>query len=334
MVNPFVDDQAYESDDNVYDDADTGNGTGAGWNDEDDPEVHDEDCLVDSGTCAPQPRVEAVTDRLLARYVHDHSSRQATVGTDTVHGEELDGITLRRVLCAEEKQIFWRIKCKPGSEMELVFEIMRYGQTLTGSAESPKSSSLPVAVPIQPLSSAARALRIIREYALTQDGEPKTVADELERILGVEWSVEWTRLIDAAGLEPGDNDIHAALTNVDQNAAAFLPISVLQEANCSNTSSPIPSAPLPSNSTSHSPDNHPRILSAFCVPTVSGFVYLEGQCDDIWIDWFMQRSTIVKTPYSKIWIEPVECEDIGILLDTPVSSIHVVGSSETRALPP
>ncbi|KAK7441190.1 hypothetical protein VKT23_016671 [Stygiomarasmius scandens] len=192
MVNPFVDDQAYESDDDVYDDADTGNGTGAGWNDKDDPKVHDEDCLVDSGTCAPQPRVEAVTNRLLARYVHDHSSRQATVGTDTVHGEELDGITLRRVLCAEEKQIFWRIKCKPGSKMELVFEIMRYGQTLTGSAKSPKSSSLPVAVPIQPLSSAARALRIIREYALTQDGEPKTVADELERILGVEWSIEWT----------------------------------------------------------------------------------------------------------------------------------------------
>ncbi|KAK7441214.1 hypothetical protein VKT23_016695 [Stygiomarasmius scandens] len=155
MVNPFIDDQAFESDDDVYDDADTGNAAGgeedAGWNDEDDPEVHNEDCLVDFSLSAPGSlsRLEAVTDRLLAQYVQTEagSSIQAPIRED---GDELDHRTLRNILCAEKKQVFWRIKCKPGSEMDLVFDIMRYGQTLTGSAQSPESSSVPVGVQTKP----------------------------------------------------------------------------------------------------------------------------------------------------------------------------------------
>ncbi|KAK7441213.1 hypothetical protein VKT23_016694 [Stygiomarasmius scandens] len=165
---------------------------------------------------------------------------------------------------------------------------------------------------------------MIRQYALTQDGEPKTLADELEKVLRSEWSMEWTRLIDAAGLEPGEDDVQAALNNVNQKAATFLPASVLQEANLDT--SPIPSASLPSQN-HHSDDYSPSvdattILSAFCVPTVSGFVYLEGHCDTVWLNWLMQHSTVFKKPYSKIWIEPVECREIEVLLDTPVPSIH------------
>ncbi|KAK7448052.1 hypothetical protein VKT23_013809 [Stygiomarasmius scandens] len=340
MVNPFIDDQAYESDDDVYDDADTGNTAGGeegtGWNDEDDPEVHNEDRLVDFGLSVPdslpprpRPRLEAVTDRLLARYVQTevgHSSSQVPVRED---GDEFDDTTLKKILCADGKQVFWRIKCKPGSEMELVFDIMHYRQILTTPSQSPEPSSMPVGVRTKGLSSAARALKTIRQYALTQDGEPKTVADELEKVLGSEWSVEWTRLIDAAGLEPGEGDVQAALNNVNQKAAAFLPVLVLQEASLSfSDTPPIPSASLPPQSTNHHPGNHSptveatTILSAFCVPTVSGFVYLEGHCNAVWLDWFMQRSTVFKKTHSKIWIEPVECEEIGVLLDTPISSIH------------
>ncbi|KAK7444572.1 hypothetical protein VKT23_015250 [Stygiomarasmius scandens] len=173
--------------------------------------------------------------------------------------------------------------------------------------------------------SAAHALQIIRQYALTQDGELKTVTDELEKVLGSEWSIEWTRLIDTAGLEPGEDDVQAALSNVNQKAASFLPISVLREADSSLLSSGESFVSLTHQT--HHPSNDTNttraltILSAFFVPTVNGFVYLEGHYDDIWLDWLMQRSTVLKKSHSKVWIEPVECEEIGVLLDTPVPSI-------------
>ncbi|KAK7442253.1 hypothetical protein VKT23_016223 [Stygiomarasmius scandens] len=338
MVNPFIDDQAYESDDDLYADTDIENG-GRGaeatdsWNDEDNPEVHDEDCLVDLG-CSnfpPQSRLEAVTNRLLARYVqagddqpNPHSSRQAPLGADTIHGEEQDNPTLRRILCSKDKQVFWQVKCKPGSEMELIFDIMSYGQGLVGPASSSESSSVLFEVPAQQLTLAGRALKTIRQYALTQEGEPKTIADELEKVLGSEWSVEWTRLIDAARMEPGEDDVQAALNNVNQMAAVFLPSSVLKEANSDtlvHSTSLLPSIRYRNNS-SFTPGGASTILSAFSMPTMSGFVYLEGYYDDDWLEWLMQRSMVVKKAHSKIWIEPVECEDVGILLDTPISSIH------------
>ncbi|KAK7464955.1 hypothetical protein VKT23_006163 [Stygiomarasmius scandens] len=137
-------------------------------------------------------------------------------------------------------------------------------------------------------------------------------------------SVEWTRIIDVAGLEPGDDDVNAALSAVNAKVSTFLLISVIQEAD----SSSFPPSMLPTVSKTPSPDNvsssvgASTILSAFSVPTISGFIYIEGHCNDKWLHWLMQRSTVVKRSHSQIWIEPVACEDIGILLDTPVSSIQ------------
>ncbi|KAK7444573.1 hypothetical protein VKT23_015251 [Stygiomarasmius scandens] len=64
MVNPFIDDQAFKSDDE-YNDAEIAFCTAGGeeqeedgWYDEDDPNVHDEDCLADlnnSPSSEPQP---------------------------------------------------------------------------------------------------------------------------------------------------------------------------------------------------------------------------------------------------------------------------------------
>ncbi|KAK7442247.1 hypothetical protein VKT23_016217 [Stygiomarasmius scandens] len=201
---------------------------------------------------------------------------------------------------------------------------MRHGEELLGAMPVASSSSDPSIPPVQaapPLSPAARSLQIIRQYVLTQEGEPKTVADELKKVLGTQLSVEWTRLIDVAGLEPGEDDVHAALNAVNIRAATFLSNSVLQDAD-----SPLPPSSLSSvtrDSTQVSPPvRTSSILTAFSVPTVSGFIYLEGHCDDEWLHWLTQRSTVFKKSNSKIGIEPVECRDIGILLDTPISSIQ------------
>ena len=122
--------------------------------------------------------------------------------------------------------------------MDLIFDIMRHSEELLGGMPVASPSSDHSLSPVQTsshLSPAAHSLQMIRKYALTQDGEPKTIADELEKVLGTQWSVEWSRLIDVAGLEPGDDDVRAALSAVNLRAAAFLPISVLQEAD-----SPLP----------------------------------------------------------------------------------------------
>ncbi|KAK7441167.1 hypothetical protein VKT23_016648 [Stygiomarasmius scandens] len=198
---------------------------------------------------------------------------------------------------------------------------MQYSQTLYGLILS-IIPSVEQSLSLTPsLSSAARALQIIREYALSQEGEPKTVADKLEIVLGGNWSVEWTRLIDVAGLEPGDEDVQVALANVNARAKAFLPASILEEADRT-----INTPAERSNATSTSAhdfavpgvvDGTISVISAFCVPSVNGFVYLEGNCDATWRRWLGQRSTVVQT-----WIEPVDCEEIGVLLDTPVPSIQ------------
>ncbi|KAK7440774.1 hypothetical protein VKT23_016850 [Stygiomarasmius scandens] len=327
MVNPFIDDQAFKSDEEY----DAGIASGPGgeeegendWLDEDDPAVHDEDCLshLDSTPSGSQPqaRREALTDRLMAQYVEKraHSHPATKIGTL----EATDNLVLKNALYQKQQQIFWRVKCKTGSEMDLVFDIMLHSQELLGAMPVGSSSSTSPIQAVQiapPPSPAARSLQIIRQYALTQDGEPKTIADELEKVLGTQWSVEWSRLIDVAGLEPGDDDVRAALSAVNLRAAAFLPISVLQEAD-----SPLPSTSITPNHNNISPPaGISTILSAFSVPTVSGFIYIEGHCDDEWSHWLMQRSTVVKKSPSQIWIEPIECEDIGTLLDTPVSSIQ------------
>ncbi|KAK7433844.1 hypothetical protein VKT23_020513 [Stygiomarasmius scandens] len=323
MVNPFIDDQAFESDKEY----DVGIAFGPGgeeqgrddWLDEDDPDVHNEDCLnhlddtAPSGS-QPQPRRDELTERLMLQYVKKRADSRPANKIDTP--EEIDNIALKNTLYQKQQQIFWRVKCKTGREMDLVFEIMLHGKELLGAMPVASSSSTPIQTVrvTPPLSPAVRSLQIIRRYALTQDGEPKTIADELEKVLGTEWSVEWSRLIDVAGLEPGDDDVHAALSAVNLRAAAFLPVSVLQEAD-----SPLPSTSITPN---HTPAGISTILSAFSVPTVSGFIYIEGHCDEEWSRWLVQRSTVVKKSHSQIWIEPVECEDIGTLLDTPISSIQ------------
>ncbi|KAK7436264.1 hypothetical protein VKT23_019228 [Stygiomarasmius scandens] len=331
MVNPFIDDQAYESDDEY--DAGIVSGSGGGqeegqndWYDEDDPDVHDEDCLTYLHNTAPsssqpQARREALTDRLMAQYVEKTAdSHQAN---ELGAFEELDDTLLKNTLYQKEQQIFWRVKCKAGSEMDLVFDIMRHGEEILSAMPAVSSSSDPSIPPVQApptLSPAARSLQIIRQYALMQEGEPKTVTDELKKVLGTELSVEWTRLIDVAGLEPREDDVHAALNTVNVRAATFLPNLVLQDAD-----SPLPpsSSSVTHDSTQVSPPvRTSSILSAFSVPTVSGFIYLEGHCDDEWLHWLMQCSTVFKKANSKIGIEPVECTDIGILLDMPISSIQ------------
>ncbi|KAK7441359.1 hypothetical protein VKT23_016606 [Stygiomarasmius scandens] len=311
MVNPFIDDQAFESDDEY--DADIVSRSGRGeeegqavWYDEDNPNVHDEDRLTHLDNTAPlgsqpQARHEALTDRLMAQYVEKRADSHPANRIGTT--EEIDNTVLKYALYQEEQQIFWHVKCKTGSEMDLVFDIMLHAEDLLGAmpVESSLSDTPPSTEPVQ-------------------DGEPKVVADELEKILGTEWSIKWTRLIDAAGLEPGDDDIHAALSAVNLRATNFLPTSVLQEADSSSLHPSTSSSA--SNPVNIPPVRTSAILSAFSVPTVSGFVYLEGHCDDKWLHWLMQCSTVFKKSDSKIWIEPVECGDIGILLDTPISSIQ------------
>ncbi|KAK7433794.1 hypothetical protein VKT23_020563 [Stygiomarasmius scandens] len=129
MVNPFIDDQAYESDDEY--DAGIASGSGGGqeegqndWydeddpdvHDEDDPDVHDEDCLTYLHNTAPsssqpQARREALTDRLMAQYVEKTvDSHQAN---ELGAFEELDNTLLKNALYQKEQQIFWRVKCKP-----------------------------------------------------------------------------------------------------------------------------------------------------------------------------------------------------------------------------
>ncbi|KAK7441219.1 Transcription elongation factor SPT5 [Stygiomarasmius scandens] len=341
MANPFIDNQAFVNDGYDDDDYDSNGGEeeyaqdNQAWNDENDPEIHHEDSLANEHHSAaapstPRARVDTIAERLISRYVqkenpvsrpeHDTQSSQSLFeGLESSKAD--DDMVLKGVLHSEKRQIFHRVKCKPGSEMDLVFDIMQYSQTLYGLVPPITPSVEQSPSPTPPFSSAARALQIIREYALSQEGEPKTIADELEKLLGENWSVEWTRLIDVAGLEPGDEDVQVALANVNARAKAFLPVSILEEADRA-----IDTSAERSNATSTSAhdftvpgvvDGTISVISAFCVPTVNGFVYLEGHCDATWRRWLGQRPTVVQ-----MWIEPVDCEEIGVLLDTPVPSIQ------------
>ncbi|THU82161.1 hypothetical protein K435DRAFT_872606 [Dendrothele bispora CBS 962.96] len=371
MPNPFIDDQAYEDDQelpendpNLQDSGDELHGGGdlgaeEGWIDEDDVPQDLQYNSIDP----PQPlsrtehRVDIYQERiqdLEQRYIpntiqtgpptnaplpaHNNDSGGSVLPTTC----NMNDRQLNLTLLTSDKQQFWRIKCKAGREMELVFAIMESG-LLTASPSTTPSTSIPShfshtepSPSIQSVAPSARALRIIRRYAITQVGEPKDITDEIERLLGSDFSSDWNRLVDAAGLEPGVEDpvaaAQTALEAVNAKAAQFLPVSILTEADDDSgatgtiTNTLLPtlgthlSAPQSTCSLGHSTSS--TLLSVFTVPTIQGYVYLEGRWDEHGRDWLRHHTAVIKTKATEVFMEPVPSEDIPVLLDTPMPTIQ------------
>ncbi|THU86822.1 hypothetical protein K435DRAFT_867883 [Dendrothele bispora CBS 962.96] len=354
MSNPFVDLEAYEDreedeygpdvedgdhgdEEDIYDDQ-------GQWDVEDHP-VHEEETAMDTNAEPAPGFLDTLTEHLANRYVKQPISLDST-SCEQSEDEFMQKLIAKADLLAEEKQLFWRVKCKPGREFNLVLDIMHHelrqnsalvstthdivhpvptGQTTTAQQES----SSPAAI-----SPSARALRMIRQYALTQVGEPKELSDSLQSLLGCDFTVEWSHLIDRAGLEPGEEDVLGALAAVNTLAAQSLPAAVVLEADHTQDLSPVVRVGSQSKQ-SHNfgvevaqrvvPPAR-TLLSAFCIPTVNGSVYLEGSYDDALVRFLWHHSGVIKHKTSSAhltpWIEPVPSADVSILLEMPLPSIQ------------
>ncbi|THU94398.1 hypothetical protein K435DRAFT_798955 [Dendrothele bispora CBS 962.96] len=339
MPNPFIDDRAHEDAEDFYDDEDEEyeqEQDDRQWIDLDDDRQELSDFQHHAGFY--QQRIEDIERRYCpgtGTTELETSNEQGPAPPTPTRSEicDFDENKLKSVLMSAESPPFWRVKCKVGRETDLVLDIMNsviLEPANTPTTLPPSNTTIGQVTLTHSSSPAALALRSIRQYALTQIGEPKDMADKIGQLLGPGFTVEWNRLIDAAGLEPGLEDVLAAtqdaLETINKKAAMFLPRSILAEAEAlaslpddSTSSSVTPSAPTP---ISHPGGCHScTLLSAFTVPTVQGCVYLEGRCDEKVHEWLGNHAAVVKRQ-SRVWMEHMDCREIAVLLDTQPLSLQ------------
>ncbi|THU76009.1 hypothetical protein K435DRAFT_198661 [Dendrothele bispora CBS 962.96] len=343
MSNPFVDIEAQVNDEEDWidgeplfmegsDDEDYPWGYPWGGDDgkgEEEDKWDDEDLLVQEEGFPP-----TFIDYLLERYTKPPSTPPPPAGD-----EALSNVALRAALLSanKAKDTFWRIRCKSGYESELVFDIMHRDQEhATSSTASPEAP--PLVESIQ-----ARAFDILCQSCTNPNATIPAVETELKKILGTAYSSEWNQALSASSPQDPDEDPSAGLDRLLAMKEMLVPDQL-------STSTSPPCEPLTSQpSLGSSPD----VLSAFCVPTVTGYVYVEADLglrpqDTDFASFLRNHKSVLKCqqPFyksktlrhnqrrnessyasrpwltkSQVWLERIPYEEVATLLQTPTSLI-------------
>ncbi|THU93059.1 hypothetical protein K435DRAFT_800024 [Dendrothele bispora CBS 962.96] len=271
MSNPFVDVEAQVNDEEDWIDGeplflpgsddedhlwggDDGEGEEKGTGKEEDT-WDDEDLLEAQREDFPPTFV----DYLLERYTRRPSTPIPPAGDDA-----LSNVVLRAALLSADKaeDTFWRIKCKPGYEIELVFDIMHRVQEC---AMSPTASP-PAPAFVESIQ--ARAFQTLCDSCADPNATIPAVEKDLKNILGTAYSPQWNEALSASSPQDPDEDPSAGLNRLLAMKEMLVPV---QLSTSTSTSTPTPTPCEPS--TSQPPLRlSPDVLSAFCVPTVTGYV--------------------------------------------------------------
>ncbi|THU99081.1 hypothetical protein K435DRAFT_856046 [Dendrothele bispora CBS 962.96] len=283
MVNPFIDDRAYHDRDHSDSGEEDGAGGGDGTEFEEEeeylvnrntvPDWLDEDLLDSSGVDA-----QDFIDHLEQRYVK--KPQKSSPILNEILDNELETSTLKQMLLAmETPQSFWRIRCQPGQETQLAFDILQHelerhvtqeeGPTIVVSTADP--SHIPTEVPFE------KAIQCIRKFSQTPSTTIQEVLEDVSSILGEDPLPEiWRNAIDKAVTEP-DEEPSAGLKRFEETVPALTASRPVPPSDVCIPPHPphLPDPTLPMI-TAAEDEILFRALSAFVPPNSVGSVYLEG----------------------------------------------------------
>ncbi|THV04082.1 hypothetical protein K435DRAFT_791268 [Dendrothele bispora CBS 962.96] len=328
MVNPFIDDQAYQDDEEYDEDA------GGGDEDDEDGEAeyNEKWSILGQGRWlneddAPPEGLEynEFVQYLAERYGNGPAERERSSPLLLqTPDDELENFVLQNTLLSiQMNQCFWRIRCTPGEEALLVFDILQHEseRTITLDPNDPFSSQTPSAT----ISPVRDAIECIRRFAESPTLSVDTVVDKLTHILGQNPLPQlWRNAVDKAITEP-DEDLTAGVNRFNE----ILPS--LMKLDAANPPSNLMKSP-DTRSMPPALDEH-RTLSAFVAPTVVGSVYLEAylgknpQTSDL-VEFLRGHPAAIKTgslgkgqTKRRVWIEPISSSEIAQLLGSvPIQS--------------
>ncbi|KAK7471979.1 hypothetical protein VKT23_000087 [Stygiomarasmius scandens] len=402
--NPFLDLQAYDSSDDeertpsVVDDGESipggddeeegssragdHDGGGVAWEDEDAPE--DDSRLTGAD----------FLDDLERRY--DPRNFQAKSPITVPAGDDLlDKSTLHRdlltnaVLMSERKQLFWKIKCNPGKETQVVFDIMNNflpSDQLTAQrcidlfASNPDGNvedllnALKSVLEVDHLPESFRVLvdqavaRKSERFHQSQGSDLDSITDslpeqafqylllfarsdsatmpeaeaELQKILKVDTLPQpWSIAIGKTMVEPGTS-IDVALQALyamknDLVPANLQSVPPRQPTPFSALDNETPNLTQTSTPTFLRNTNVYHLFSAFCIPNVTGAVYLEAYLGENpqntpIIEFLRQHPAVLRVGkvqldrssdlyHQKVWLQSIPTPEVGDLLSLSTPSI-------------
>ncbi|THU87799.1 hypothetical protein K435DRAFT_804025 [Dendrothele bispora CBS 962.96] len=349
MANPFIDQEAYEDDDDqleLAEDDQWGRDGGSHDNEED---VEDLPSWADGSGVSWEDEDMLDTTRLDFEAFADHLAQRYTAPSVTdpksriLIDDQLDEPALRAALMTEETvQSFWRIRCQPGTETNLVVDIMQHEiarRNIVSNPDRSDVSALPCSIPSSslPTSPAAQAIELIRTFAQSPTSAVSEVSDSVARVLGVNSLPEmWRKAIDTTVLDPDEAQENPllGLERFDNLVPALLASCAPEVAHSTCKSFDTSSATRSDEDQNFQPESAvqevPRVLSAFLAPNVAGSVYLEAnlgtspQTTDI-VHFLRQHDNVVVTSrllrhedvgktQRLVWIEPVSKLEIAQLL--------------------
>ncbi|THU88325.1 hypothetical protein K435DRAFT_803597 [Dendrothele bispora CBS 962.96] len=279
--NPFVDHEAYEDDDEEYGFGGEGGGEGDNEEDEDLPSWvdrsgvnWDDEDMIDTST---RLDIEEFADHLAQRYTAPTIGETSRI---SAHAQEVEPALRKALMTEETTQSFWRVKCKPGTETDLVFDIMQHQIEV-----SPAIPTLPHSYP-STIPPASEAVQLIQTFAQSATAAVDEISDTVARVLGIKSLPElWRKAIDATILDPDE-----AQENPLRGLERFndlVPELLLSCASSGNDGVCHPSGPL-TNVTRLPEQNNSdlkqqwrcedtsQVFSAFSVADNPGSIYLEA----------------------------------------------------------
>ncbi|THU96082.1 hypothetical protein K435DRAFT_858918 [Dendrothele bispora CBS 962.96] len=272
-------------------------------------------------------------DYLLERYAKRPTS-PPLIGDDA-----LPNTALKIALITNDiaQDTFWRVKCKPGHEADLLMDIMRREMQEIPNTTSNLTSSFQSAEPTRSVQ--AQAFDHLCSTCVDPNASIPAIEAELKNILGSHYTAQWDHALSLGSPQDPDEDPSAAMDRLMTIWEQLVP-------HPSSASGP---------SVSHQPTlpSSSPLRSAFVVPIVIGFIYLEAdlglrpQETDI-AEYLRGHKAVIKRqrsfyksktlrqnqrrnestfaakPWlvkSQVWMERISCEEVATLLSTPTPTI-------------
>ncbi|THU82141.1 hypothetical protein K435DRAFT_808525 [Dendrothele bispora CBS 962.96] len=259
--------------------------------------------------------------------VKDENAPSPLIGDETLSNNSLRAALLSTDVATE---IFWRVKCKPGHESDLVSDIMRreLGCASVDTPEMPATYNFESVPPAE-----VRAFEVLCKACVDPSASIPETEAELKKILASAYNALWEQAPNVSSPQDPDEDHSVALERLSAMQGQLVTTLLSPATNPPSCPSQAPAAPAPPPS---------LLRSAFFVPTVLGFIYLEAdlglrpQDTDI-INYLRGHKAVYKRPQrtgetsfaqkpwltkSLVWLERVPCGEIATVLETSTSTIR------------
>ncbi|KAK7435688.1 hypothetical protein VKT23_019521 [Stygiomarasmius scandens] len=271
--------------------------------------------------------IDVLAEELEQRYVH---KSQSSAGILPNPDNQVSNHDLRLwLLGSDGPSNMYRLRCQRGRESNLVMDI---AQCLLPSptAQIPKPPSIPFAPPVSSSSSSeptreARGWDLVKRFALGILQTLPEMEEHLHKVYGDEYNPSiWQTILSRINDREDDEQLPAILYEIDQCIAS--------SSSHSETCSPLPSStqlpwraqnqPLSSSQTESQCWAQSHVYSAFSVPNLLGWIYLEARIGSDLRSWLHRRHDVFHSSNGDIVLEIVSTVEASQMLSTSLSLVQ------------